>query len=122
MLSTRQDLLSVEMAQELALLQDKVPPFSGSQAQAIIEQALELQSINELFVEFESTALASASIAQVHSAKLLKDDGSTDETKQLVGNAELANNKIITRGKISFNKENTLFDFMKNKINKIIEK
>ncbi|MBE0364794.1 ubiquinone biosynthesis protein [Pseudoalteromonas ulvae UL12] len=79
MLSTRQDLLSVEMAQELALLQDKVPPFSGSQAQAIIEQALELQSINELFFEFDSTALASASIAQVHSAKLQKDDGSTDD-------------------------------------------
>ncbi len=68
-LSTRRDLLATDIADELARLQDKVPPFPGSEAKAIIEASLE-QPISELFVEFDETALASASIAQVHAAKL----------------------------------------------------
>ncbi|WP_335739631.1 ubiquinone biosynthesis regulatory protein kinase UbiB [Rheinheimera metallidurans] len=76
MLSTRRDLFPAHLADELAKLQDKVPPFDGAQAQYLIEQALELTSIDQLFIDFEQTPLASASIAQVHCAKLLQDDGS----------------------------------------------
>jgi ubiquinone biosynthesis protein len=68
-LSTRRDLLSEDYANELAKLQDKVPPFPGIQARKIIEEAFS-QSIDEIFLEFDETPLASASIAQVHSATL----------------------------------------------------
>ncbi|MDY6977397.1 MAG: ubiquinone biosynthesis regulatory protein kinase UbiB [Pseudomonadota bacterium] len=70
MLSTRRDLLPPAIANELARLQDKVPPFSSDAAQDIIKQALGLSDLNELFSEFETAPLASASIAQVHAAKL----------------------------------------------------
>lgn len=68
-LSTRRDLLPDDIADELVHLQDNVAPFSGSQAKHIIEQALK-QSTDELFSEFSIEPLASASIAQVHSARL----------------------------------------------------
>jgi ubiquinone biosynthesis protein len=68
-LSTRRDLLPVDIADELALLQDNVAPFSGVDAQNIIETALE-SPVLELFQEFDDTPLASASIAQVHPATL----------------------------------------------------
>lgn len=76
MLSTRRDLFPEHLADELAKLQDKVPPFSGVQAQQLIEQALQLSSIDALFIDFDQTALASASIAQVHTAKLALPDAS----------------------------------------------
>jgi ubiquinone biosynthesis protein len=69
-LSTRRDLLPDDIAVELARLQDRVPPFSGEQARDIIEKAYR-QPIDAVFAEFELTPLASASIAQVHAAKLL---------------------------------------------------
>ncbi|GAB2579955.1 ubiquinone biosynthesis regulatory protein kinase UbiB [Nitrincola alkalisediminis] len=69
MLSTRRDLLADDVALELARLQDSVPPFSGQQAQRIIEESLG-QSVIELFAEFEQAPMASASVAQVHSATL----------------------------------------------------
>ncbi|MEH6648741.1 MAG: ubiquinone biosynthesis regulatory protein kinase UbiB [Motiliproteus sp.] len=69
MLSTRQDLLPVDVAQELRRLQDQVPPFCGDQATAIVEAALG-ESVTTLFKEFDSTPLASASVAQVHTAIL----------------------------------------------------
>ncbi|AWL13252.1 putative protein kinase UbiB [Saliniradius amylolyticus] len=69
MLSTRRDLLPPDIANELALLQDKVPPFDGHHARKMVEQALELRSIDELFEQFDPVPLASASIAQVHTAK-----------------------------------------------------
>ncbi|NVK74754.1 MAG: ubiquinone biosynthesis regulatory protein kinase UbiB [Oceanospirillaceae bacterium] len=68
-LSTRRDLLDDDIADELARLQDKVPAFPGHVAQAIIERDLQAP-VSELFAEFSSTPLASASIAQVHTAKL----------------------------------------------------
>ncbi len=68
-LSTRRDLLPGEIADELALLQDRVPPFPGEQAQSIIEKSLDAP-VDELFDNFEIEPLASASIAQVHAAKL----------------------------------------------------
>ncbi|WP_286240552.1 ubiquinone biosynthesis regulatory protein kinase UbiB [Neptuniibacter halophilus] len=69
MLSTRRDLLPDDLAEELKRLQDRVPPFSGAQAQAIIEQALQ-QPVSELFAEFEVEPMASASVAQVHKATM----------------------------------------------------
>jgi len=72
-LSTRRDLLPDDIALELAQLQDNVPPFPGEQARAIIEKSLG-RPVTELFSHFDETPLASASIAQVHAARLL--DGS----------------------------------------------
>ena len=68
-LSTRQDLLPPDIGQELSKLQDNVPPFDGRLAQQIIEKALE-QPVEEVFSEFNPVPLASASIAQVHAARL----------------------------------------------------
>jgi len=68
-LSTRRDLLPDDISDELAMLQDKVPPFSGQLAQTIVEQTLN-QPIDDLFQSFDNTPLASASIAQVHAATL----------------------------------------------------
>lgn len=76
MLSTRRDLFPPHLADELAKLQDKVPPFDGARAQQLIEQALELDDIAQLFSDFSAIPLASASIAQVHTARLQQADGS----------------------------------------------
>jgi ubiquinone biosynthesis protein len=73
MLSTRRDLLADDIADELEMLQDAVPPFSGEVAQQIIEKAFG-QSVEDLFAEFEVKSLASASVAQVHAAKLKNGD------------------------------------------------
>ncbi len=69
-LSTRRDLLPDDIADELAKLQDQVSPFPGVQARQIIERSYK-QDIHEVFAEFDETPLASASIAQVHVARLL---------------------------------------------------
>jgi ubiquinone biosynthesis protein len=68
-LSTRRDLVPADIADELALLQDQVPPFAGAEARAIVEQQLK-QPIGRLYAQFDERALASASIAQVHAATL----------------------------------------------------
>ena len=68
-LSTRRDLLPPDIADELALLQDRVPPFASDVAVATIEQAFG-RGIDQVFASFERTPVASASIAQVHFAVL----------------------------------------------------
>ncbi|MDH3560840.1 MAG: ubiquinone biosynthesis regulatory protein kinase UbiB [Gammaproteobacteria bacterium] len=68
-LSTRQDLLPDDIAIELARLQDRVPPFPGQRARAQVEKAYG-QSVEQIFQAFDETPLASASIAQVHTARL----------------------------------------------------
>ncbi len=69
-LSTRRDLLPDDYANELAKLQDNVPPFPGAQARKIIENAFS-KNIEDIFLEFDEVPLASASIAQVHEATLM---------------------------------------------------
>ncbi|TVP92226.1 MAG: ubiquinone biosynthesis regulatory protein kinase UbiB [Thioalkalivibrio sp.] len=69
MLSTRRDLMPDDIALELARLQDRVPPFPVEQARLAIEVALE-KPISEVFEQFDDVPLASASIAQVHAARL----------------------------------------------------
>jgi len=68
-LSTRKDLLPDDIADELVKLQDRVPPFCGELAISIVEKALGMP-IGEAFAEFDAVPLASASVAQVHTAKL----------------------------------------------------
>ncbi len=68
-LSTRRDLLPDDIAAELAKLQDAVPPFPGEQARAQIEASFG-HPIEQMLDDFEETPLASASIAQVHAARL----------------------------------------------------
>jgi ubiquinone biosynthesis protein len=70
MLSTRKDLLPPDVAAELSILQDQVEPFDPELAKQIIRDALGLNELSDLFSEFETKPLASASIAQVHAAKL----------------------------------------------------
>lgn len=72
-LSTRRDLLPEDVAQELALLQDRVPPFPSEHAKQIIEDSLELP-IEEIFVQIDDEPMASASIAQVYGAVLKNGD------------------------------------------------
>ncbi|MGB0446807.1 MAG: ABC1 kinase family protein, partial [Pseudomonadales bacterium] len=69
LLATRRDLLAEEWVEPLATLLDKVPPFSSEEAQEIIEQAIG-EPVEQAFKEFESAPLASASVAQVHAARL----------------------------------------------------
>src|SRR6187549_400017 len=68
-LSTRRDLLPADIAEELAKLQDRVPPFDGRIARRIIEDAYG-RAAEQVFSSFDEQPLAAASIAQVHAAEL----------------------------------------------------
>lgn len=70
MLSTRRDLLPDDIADELAKLQDQVPPFPSDIAVAIVEAAYS-SKLHDIFKNFDYIPLASASIAQVHTAEML---------------------------------------------------
>ena len=105
-ISTRKDLLPDDIAEELVKLQDKVPPFPGEEAKKIIEVALD-NKIENIFTDFEIKALASASVAQVHTAKL---DGNEVVIKVLRPGIE----KIII-------KDISLMYFIANTIDKIWE-
>jgi ubiquinone biosynthesis protein len=69
MLSTRRDLIPPDIADELAKLQDRVPPFPGEMAVALLERTY-ARPVAEVFAEFERMPIASASVAQVHVARL----------------------------------------------------
>jgi ubiquinone biosynthesis protein len=85
LLSTRRDLLPDDIADELAKLQDQVPPFSGELAQSMLEKIYN-QPITELFASFDLVPLASASVAQVHAVRL--HDGKEAVVKILRPNIE----------------------------------
>ncbi|MFZ5524699.1 MAG: ubiquinone biosynthesis regulatory protein kinase UbiB [Pseudomonadota bacterium] len=68
-LSTRRDLIPTDIADELAMLQDQVPPFPSAQAIAVLESTYK-RPLGEVFQSFEETPVASASVAQVHFAVL----------------------------------------------------
>jgi ubiquinone biosynthesis protein len=72
-LSVRPDLIGPEIAEQLKLLQDKLPAFDSKIARAAIEKNFQ-QPIEEIFEDFEDAPVASASIAQVHKAKLLSGE------------------------------------------------
>ncbi len=73
MMSTRRDLFPPHLADQLALLQDRVAPFDGRQARQQMEQALGGE-LENWFSDFDIEPLASASIAQVHTAKLKQNN------------------------------------------------
>jgi ubiquinone biosynthesis protein len=80
MLSTRRDLIPLDIADELAQLQDRVPPFPSHQAVATLEAAYK-KPLSEVFAEFDLVPVASASVAQVHFARL--HDGTAVAVKVL---------------------------------------
>ncbi len=73
MLSTRRDMIDADIADELARLQDRVPPIAGDQALAVIRRAYGREAA-EVFAEFEPAPVASASVAQVHRARLVSGE------------------------------------------------
>jgi len=73
LLSTRRDLIPLDIANELAELQDAVPPFPGVEARALVTGSLG-QSFESVFAAFDDTPIASASVAQVHPARLTSGD------------------------------------------------
>jgi ubiquinone biosynthesis protein len=86
MLSTRRDLIPLDIADELAKLQDQVPPFNFTEVLSTIELAFDCP-IDEIFLSFNKTAVASASVAQVHFAHLL--DGKAVAVKVLRPNIKV---------------------------------
>jgi ubiquinone biosynthesis protein len=73
LLSTRRDFLDQELADELQSLQDNVPPFEKPGVEEIIAESLG-QPASDIFQELESRSFASASVAQVHKAKLMSGE------------------------------------------------
>lgn len=102
MLSTRRDLLPPDFADELALLQDQVTPFDGELAKKIIIDAMGIETFEQHFRDFDTTPLASASIAQVHTATLV-ESGSSQENVVIkvlrpnIGKTILADVKVMSR-------------------------
>ena len=93
MLSTRRDLIPIDIADELAKLQDQVPPFAYADIEQTIQLAYNLP-LNQVFSDFEQTAVASASVAQVHFAHLL--DGTPVAVKVLrPGIAKVINHDLM---------------------------
>ena len=77
-LSTRRDLLPEDIADELAKLQDQVPPFPSEVAIATIERSFQ-KKLEDIFISFDREPIASASIAQVHFGVLKDRDGQARE-------------------------------------------
>lgn len=101
MLSTRRDLLPDDYAHELSLLQDKVAAFDGEDAKRIIIEAMGEDIFNQHFKDFDSQPLASASIAQVHTATLIQSDQSQEVVLKVlrpnISKTILADIKVMSR-------------------------
>lgn len=105
MLSTRRDLLPPDFANELALLQDQVTPFEGELAKQLIIEAMGAETFSQHISDFDIKPLASASIAQVHTATLINANTSTEQHKKVVikvlrphiDNIILADVKVMSR-------------------------
>jgi len=101
MLSTRRDLLPADFADELALLQDQVTPFDGEHAKQIIIDAIGIALFEQHFSHFDSTPLASASIAQVHTATLIENGDEENVVIKVlrpnIGKIILADIKVMSR-------------------------
>lgn len=101
MLSTRRDLLPPDFADELALLQDQVTPFDGELAKQLIIDAMGNEMFEQHFIDFDSKPLASASIAQVHTATLVEGDTNKNVVVKVlrpkIGKIILADIKVMTR-------------------------
>jgi len=92
MLSTRRDLLPIDIANELAKLQDQVPPFNFTDVRKVIEKSYK-KKLEDNFKQFDEKPIASASVAQVHFAKL--HDGKEVAVKILRPNIEKTIKKDI---------------------------
>ncbi|GAA6173896.1 ubiquinone biosynthesis regulatory protein kinase UbiB [Colwellia sp. KU-HH00111] len=102
MLSTRRDLLPPAFADELALLQDQVTPFDGEMAKQLVIDAMSIEIFEQHFTDFDTTPLASASIAQVHTATLIETNNTQEKVviKVLRPNIDkiiLADVKVMSR-------------------------
>ena len=97
MLSTRPDLLGPELTDELAQLQSNVPPDPPQVARSTIEADLGAD-IDSLFAEFEDTALAAASIAQVHAAVLHSGERVVVKVRRAGVSAQVATDLEIVQG------------------------
>ncbi len=102
MLSTRRDLLPPDFADELALLQDQVTPFEGELAKQLIIDAMGIETFEQHFSDFDLIPLASASIAQVHTATLIVDDHNHQNIvikvlRPHIGKTILADVKVMSR-------------------------
>jgi len=86
-ISTRSDIIGDDVADDLASLRDRLPPFSTKQARAIIEAEFG-KPIEQIFAHFDDAAVAAASIAQVHKATTI--DGRVVAVKVLRPNIEKA--------------------------------
>jgi ubiquinone biosynthesis protein len=81
-LSTRPDLIPPDIASELSLLQDRVPPFPAEEVRAVLESAYG-RPVDQVFAEFDWTPVASASVAQVHFGKIQLKVGDAFETREV---------------------------------------
>lgn len=101
MLSTRRDLLPPNFADELSLLQDQVTPFDGELAKQLIIDAIGIETFEQHFKDFDITPLASASIAQVHTATLVENTVEKNVVIKVlrpkIGKTILADVKVMSR-------------------------
>lgn len=84
MLSTRKDLLNEDFSTELAKLQDQVPPFKSTKAISRICNELGVEQLSDVFSDFQDEPLATASIAQVHAAKINQNDEELDVVVKII--------------------------------------